>query len=160
MKTLYNNYDINYSIWFSEFEEHCILNGIDHTQYTEESEKFYEWVQDTLAMEWDDLLTNIKYDKKNNVDCVVVGTVGRWNGNFDIEPKHFSTLRDALIACVQNCDYIVITEEDGAIKVKGVHHDATNYFTIHKLNEKGYDAHCEDEDLNNEEFYDKFNIEW
>ena len=69
METLYNNHDINYSAWFSEFEEYCILNGIDHTQYNEDSEYFYEWVQDTLAMEWDDLLTNIKYDKNNNTDC-------------------------------------------------------------------------------------------
>ena len=160
MKTLYNNYNINYSAWFGDFEEHCILNGIDHTQYNEDSEYFYEWVQDTLAMEWDDLLTNIKCDMNNNVDCVVLGTVGRWNGNFEIQAKHFPTLRDAIIACVENCDYIVVTEDEGAIKVFGVHHDNNNYFTIHKLNEKGYDANACGEDLNNEEFFDKFNIEW
>jgi hypothetical protein len=34
----------------------------------------------------------------------------------------------------------------------------TNNFEIHKLNDKGYDAHCDDKDLNNEIYFDKFNF--
>lgn len=157
-KTLYNNYDINYTEWFESFKEYCMDNDIDHTQYDDDSEYFHNWIYDTLSMEWDDLMCNIKYDKNNNVDCVVIGSVGRWNGTFDIEAKHFPTLRDAINACVRDCDYIIITEDEGTIFVKSMHHDGTNNFEIHKLNEKGYDAHCEDKDLNNEDYFDKFNF--
>ena len=160
MRNLYNNYDINYNDWFEDFKEHCEINEIDHSQYDEESDYFHNWVWETLSMDWDDLMTNLKYDKENNVDCVVVGNVGRWNGTFEIEPKHFSTLEDAITACVQNCDYVVVNEMDGAIDIEAIHHDGHNNFKIHKLNEKGYDAHCEDEDLNNEEYFDKFNLQW
>ena len=157
-RILYDNYNINYTEWFEEFKDYCECNDIDHTQYDEDSEFFHNWIYDTLSMDWDDLMCNIKYDKDNNVDCVVTGRVGRWNGNFDIEPKHFSTLRDALNACIRDCDYIIITENEGVINIKGIHHDASNYFEIHKLNDKGYDAYWGGEYLNNEGFFDKFNF--
>lgn len=158
-RTLYNNYDINYTEWFDSFKEYCMDNDIDHTQYDEDSERFHNWIYDMLSMDWDDLMTNIKYDKNNNVDCVVTGSLGLWDGRHDITARHFSTLEKAINTCVSGCDYIIITENEGAINIKGIHHDGTNNFEIHKLNAKGYDAHCEnDNDLNNEAFFDKFNF--
>ena len=158
MRNLYNNYDINESDWYEAYRLHCVCNDIKPKD--EDSAEYYEWQGEILKMEWEDLMTNLKADTKNNVDCVVTGKVGRWNGTFDIEAKHFPTLEDAIIACVKDCDYIVINEINGMIDIEAIHHDGHNYFTIHKLNEKGYDAHCEDEELNNEEYFDKFNIEW
>jgi hypothetical protein len=156
---LYDNYDVNYTEWFEEFKEYCLGNDIDPTQYDEDSEYFHNWVYDTLNMYWDDFICDIKYDKDNNVDCVVVADLGLWYGRRDAV-KHFSTLKDAIYACVKNCDYINITLVDGVIKVRASHHDGTNYFEIHKLNAKGYDAYCEDEELNNEEYFDMFNFNW
>lgn len=148
--TLYNNYDINYTEWFEEFNDYCEDNGIDHTQYDEDSEFFHNWVYDTLSMEWDDLMSNIKYDKNNNVDCIVVGSLGLWDGRHHIDPKHFPTLERAINACISGCDYIIITENDGVINIKGIHHDGTNQFNIYKLNEQGLEV-----DLD----YDEFIIE-
>ena len=148
--TLYNNYDINYTEWFEEFKDYCEDNGIDHTQYNEDSEFFHNWVYDTLSMEWDDLMSNIKYDKNNNVNCIVVGSLGLWDGRHDIDPKHFPTLEKAIYACISGCDYIIITENEGVINIKGIHHDGTNQFNIHKLNEQGLEV-----DLD----YDEFIIE-
>jgi hypothetical protein len=133
-------------------------NDIDHTQYDEDSERFLNWLYDSLSMDWDDLMTNIKYDKNNNVDCVVVGSLGLWDGRHDIDAKHFPTLDRAINTCVSGCDYIIITENEGVINIKGIHHDGTNNFEIHKLNDKGYDAHCDDNDLNNTIYFDKFNF--
>lgn len=158
--TMYDNYDINYTEWFESFKEYCMDNDIDHTQYNEDSEYFHNWIYDTLSMEWEDMMSNIKYDKHNNVDCVVVGSLGLWDGRHDIDAKHFPTLDRAIKACISGCDYVIITENEGVINIKGIHHDGTNNFEIHKLNAKGYDAHCEDKDLNNEKYFDKFKIEW
>lgn len=157
-RTLYDNHNINYAEWFEAFKEYCMDNDIDHTQYNEDSERFLNWLYDTLSMDWDDLMTNIKYDKNNNVDCVVTGTLGLWDGRHDIDTKHFPTLDRAINTCVSGCDYIIITENEGVINIKGIHHDGTNNFEIHKLNDKGYDAYCDDQDLNNEIYFDKFNF--
>lgn len=159
--TIYDNHNINYTEWFEKFKEYCQDNDIDATPYDEYSDKFHQWIYDTLSMEWDDMLLNLKYDKNNNVDCVVTGTLGLWDGRHNIDTKHFPTLEKAIYACITNCEYIVITEEEGVINVTATHHDGTNYFEIHKLNAKGYDAYCEsDNDLNNEKYFDKFVIEW
>lgn len=158
--TMYSN-DVNYTEWFEEFKEWCEWNDIDHTQYDEYSNYFHEWVYDTLSMDWDDMMANIKYDKDNNVDCVVVGTLGLWDGKHNIDAKYFPTLEKAIYACISDCDYITINNDNGVIEVIGVHHDGSNYFQIHKLNDNGYDAYCDDEeDLNKEEYFDKFVFSW
>lgn len=157
-RTLYDNHNINYTEWFEEFKGYCMDKDIDHTQYNEDSERFLNWLYDTLSMDWDDLMTNIKCDRNNNVDCVVVGSLGLWDGRHNIDAKHFPTLDRAINACISGCDYIIITENEGVISIKGIHHDGTNNFEIHKLNDKGYDAYCDDQDLNNEIYFDKFNF--
>ena len=96
--TMYDNHNINYTEWFEEFKEYCQDYDIDATQYDEYSDKFHQWIYNTLSMEWDDMMLNIKYDKNNNVDCVVNGSIGRWNGIFDVVARHFSTLEDAINA--------------------------------------------------------------
>ena len=157
--TIYSN-DVNYTEWFEDFKDYCEDNDIDHTQYDEYSDEFHQWIYDTLDMEWEDFVYNIKHDIDNNVDCVVVADLGLWYGRRDAV-KHFQTLLDAIYACISDCDYITIENNDGVIEVIGIHHDGRNYFTIHKLNEKGYDAKCdEDNDLNNEEYFDKFCIQY
>ena len=157
---MYDNHNINYDDWFEDFKYYCEDNGIDHTQYDEDSQAFFDWLWDTLNMEWEDFIYGIKHNKDNNVDCVVVADLGLWYGRRDAV-KHFSTLEDAIYASIKDCDYITIKLEDGVIKVRASHHDGTNHFEIHKLNAKGYDAVCEyDEDLNKEEYFDKFNFNW
>ena len=159
---IYDNHNVDYDEWYEEFKDWCYDNDIDVSNYGEDSDNFHEWVWNTLNMYWDDFIYNLRYDKDNNVDCVVTGKVGRWNGNFEIVATHFATLEKAIYACIKDCDYITITQtEDGAIDVWAAHHDGSHSFTIHKLNEKGYDAKCdEDNDLNNEEYFDKFNIQY
>ena len=84
--TLYNNYDINYTEWFEEFKGYCEDNGIDHIQYDEDSEFFHNWVNDTLSMEWDDLIYNIRHNDTIDCPCLVVGTLGLWHGSIRIIP--------------------------------------------------------------------------
>lgn len=148
--TLYNNYDINYTEWFEEFKDYCECNDIDHTQYDEDSEFFHNWVADTLEIEWDDLMCNIRHSDTINCPCMVVGTLGLWHGKVDITPKRFERLDDAIFACIKDCGYIVIKDNDGVLSISGTHHDGTNHFNIYKLNEQGLEV-----DLD----YDEFIIE-
>ena len=160
MKNLYNNYDINDEAWFEAYKEHCEINEIEMPEDAENSTDFYDWQSDMLQMEWEDFITNLENDKENNVNCVVTGKLGRWNGTFEIDAKAFPTLKSAVLACVSNCDNVVINEIDGTIDIEAMHHDGTNIFKIHKLNKSGLEAYCNDEDFDKEEYYEKFNIKW
>lgn len=156
MRTLFDNYNINDEAWLEAYKEHCEINEIEMPTDVENSNEFYEWQSEMLSMEWEDLLGNIESNWDNDVNCVVTGKVGRWNGTFDIEPKAFPSLRIAINTCASNMDYVIVTEDEGIIKVEAIHHDGRNNFEIHKLNSKGLEAYCNDEDLDNEEYYEKF----
>lgn len=91
-------------------------------------------------IQWDGL----KYELKNNTQaqqpCVVTGQLGLWHGNVTIEPKVFDNIYGAVMACVHNMDYITIKQINGYIEVNCTHHDGTNVFEIHLLNNKGIKA--------------------
>ena len=158
---IYDNHNVDYNKWFEEFKSYCEDNLIDHTQYDEYSDGFHEWVWDTLNMYWEDFICNLQHDKDNNVKCVVRGKVGTWRGNFEIEPKIFLTLEEAIYACVRDCDYITITQtEDGTIEVCALHHDGSHSFTIHKFNDLSYEVDEDEIDLTDEKYYDKFCIQY
>lgn len=134
---LYDNYNINYTEWYNEFKDYCEYNGLDITQYSNDSNKFYEWVGESLMMDWDDLLANIKHSKSNQ-PCVVIGTCGFWYGNRDIEPMKFTSLVDALNGCLGRGDYYIIVKKiNGHLEVTINHHDGSHNFEIYLLNEKG-----------------------
>ena len=134
-RTLYDNHNINYTEMYEDFKEWCELNDVDYTQYNDESDFFFNWVSDSLLFEWEDFIHNLN-NSNENVECVVKGYCGRWNGNFEIVPTEFTNLKDAIYACIQNCDYYVIQDIDGVIDIISTHHDASNHFTIEKKNGK------------------------
>lgn len=156
MRTLFDNYNTNIEGSLEYFKEYCEVNEIEMPNDAENSNEFYEWQSEMLSIAWNDLLDNIESDKNNDVNCVVTGTVGRWNGTFEIVPTAFPSLRIAINTCASNMDYVIVTEDEGIIKVEAIHHDGKNNFEIHKLNSKGLEAYCNDEDINNEEYYEKF----
>jgi hypothetical protein len=158
-RTLYDNQNILYTEWYDDFVDWCVENGYNPDLYDDESDFFHQWVQDSLSMEWEDFINEIQYIGNNNTECVVSGFVGRWNGRFEITPKRFSNLVDAIMQCVEDCDYIVITtSEDGELHIISTHHDASNEFYIHKLNDLGREV--EDvEELRDYKYFDKFDFE-
>jgi hypothetical protein len=118
---------------------------------------------DQLQIYWDEFMSDLEYDDKNNSECIVIGSVGRWNGRFNIEVSYFDYLEDAIKKCVENCDYCTITENDGVINILAIHHDGRNEFEIRKLTDIGKDAYYEEEgfdqnDLNHKEYFDKFDF--
>jgi hypothetical protein len=153
-KTLFDNQDINYTEMYCDYKEYCDANDIVAEDDT--SSAFFEWVSDTLSMEWNDFIYNIT--KHYNSPCVVTGTIGRWNGRYSFSPKRYNSLADAISHC--NCeDTITIIAEDGVVKMFSYHHDSHHEFIIHKLNEMG----CMEENTNllfDEKFHDKFNFSW
>lgn len=87
-----------------------------------------------------------------NRPCVVCGTVGTWQGDRAICAKRFDNMKDAIHACVNHCDGVVISQRASNILVDGYHHDGTNHFEIHVLNDKGVRADESRCDLSRREY--------
>lgn len=122
-------------IEYDVYIEHCEIN--DLTPQGEDSEDFYNVAREYQVLEFDDLLTNLRYCKANNYKWVVSGTLGLWNGRHEIEPKLFNNLINALNACFGKCDDIIITKSHSVIKVTALHHDGRNYFELRALSDLG-----------------------
>ena len=84
--------------------------------------------------------------------CVVCGTVGTWRGVRTICAKRFDNMKEAIYACVDRCDEVVISQRASNILVDGYHHDGTNHFEIHVLNDKGVRADENRCDLSRREY--------
>jgi hypothetical protein len=130
--TLYNDYNYNVEDYRDAYLDHCDANGIDV-----EDEVPMEFIQNMLDDEWFNLLYDILENNPYNEDCVVLGSLGLWNGKKQIVPTREKALVDAIKNCCRGCDYNRIDIVDGHIEVKSVHHDGTNVFEIHVLNELG-----------------------
>lgn len=87
-----------------------------------------------------------------NRPCVVCGTVGTWQGDRAICAKRFDNMKDAIYECVNHCDEVVISQRASNILVDGYHHDGTNHFEIHVLNDKGVRADENRCDLSHREY--------
>lgn len=115
------------------FDEYILMNELDIKNY---DESLHDFINDELTTHYNDLLNNIKH-ASYDIPCVVTGTIGRWNGRFNMYPQKFETLSDAINRCCINVDDIVIKLKNGKIQIEGVHHDATNYYEITCLNKLG-----------------------
>lgn len=113
-------------------DDNTILNSRDNDS------AFIEWVYgEYLNSEWIDLLDNIKYSKYGNIPCVVVGTLGLWNGRKDIYPTKCDDLVSAINKCAGSASNVIVILNNGCIEVNAMHHDGTNCFEIHILNKLG-----------------------
>ena len=130
--TLYNDYDYNIEDYRDAYLDYCDANGIDV-----EDEVSMWFIQNMIDDEWFSLLDDILENNPYNVDCVVLGTLGLWNGKKQIVPTREKTLMEAIKNCCRGCDYNRIDIVDGHIEVKSVHHDGTNVYEIHILNKRG-----------------------
>lgn len=87
-----------------------------------------------------EFIEEIEYSEVAQRPCVVCGTVGTWQGDRAICAKRFDNLKDAIYACVNHCGEVVISQRASDIIVDGYHHDGTDHFEIHVLNDRGVRA--------------------
>lgn len=107
------------------------------------------WAEPTS---FEEFIEEIEYSDVAQRPCVVCGTVGTWRGARAICAKRFDNMKDAIYACVNHCDEVVISQRASNILVDGYHHDGTNHFEIHVLNDKGVRADENSCDLSRREY--------
>jgi hypothetical protein len=126
----------------------------DWCDWEDTDEDFYRWESLQLEQDLDDLLCNLKYTKANEQECLIVGTLGLWDGRKEIIPTHCENLRDAILKCISgDCIVKKIERVGNTIEVDIAHHDGCNCFSIVILSDKGRERYYRNDSvsLNNRE---------
>jgi hypothetical protein len=96
---------------------------------------FYDNKKDNIEVDWvveEDL--NLTIDDLEDLvseNVVISGSIGRWDGRFEIEKVEDLTLQQA-IKKIMSGDYynVVMVREDNDLKIYCIHHDNYNEFLI------------------------------
>ena len=136
--TLYDNLNYDFEDYKEYYQECYELTDEEMEEISDND--IWDFISDRLAMDWDDLFANLSYSKNADTPCVITGSLGLWHGRPSIEPLACEDIESAIRKCANNMDYVIVKQVNGHIEVKGIHHDGTNNFEIHVLNDKGIRA--------------------
>ena len=120
---------------YSDYLEYCEMNDI--TPVEENSQEFFEWCADETQLNIEYAFENLEYAKITNADFILMGSIGRWNGRFGIQPMHYTSLTGAIKAAIGDCEYFNVNYNNGVIDICASHHDGVNSFTLRLLSKKG-----------------------
>jgi hypothetical protein len=112
----------------------------DCTPADRNSQAFYDWYQSEREFDIESFFANLSYSKLN-LPCVVTGSVGRWDGRFEIKLHQFESVEEAIRKCWSGCDDVKVTKRASVLDVEAYHHDGCNYFEIRVLSDLGYDRY-------------------
>ena len=123
--------DTQMDIPYSEYVEFCRDNDIEPE--AENSTHYWNYVNDTQQMWYDDFKDNMKYSKL--FPMVAVGYAGLWNGT----ARGGKVLKDVddLLGLFSSCDNIKIWQDKDGFHINGYHHDGTNSADIRIINKRG-----------------------
>lgn len=122
---------------YAEYKQIC--DDYEWECHEENSPAYWEDINRLTDDDWDCFIDNLRYSKYNNSKYMILGSVGRWNGRYDIVPVLVDNLETAIMKCLNmNGDiHYEIKLEEGKITVVVAHHDGTDSFEIRLLSKKG-----------------------
>ena len=130
--------DTTYIPEYDEYKENCEANNIE--PQGDGSGDYWDYVSERRSIEYDAFVVNMQNSAKAQQPCLLTGSCGLWNGRREIMPYKFSNVLSAIIKAYGSCDDIIVSQEDGVIKVESLHHDGRNCFEIRPLTEHGKQA--------------------
>ena len=127
--------DTTYIPDYEEYKEYCEANGFE--PQAEGSNDFWDYVSERRSIEYDDFVFNMQNSTQAQQPCLLTGSCGLWDGIREIMPYKFTNALSAVIKAYCSCNDIIVSQEDGIIKVESFHHDGCNRFEIRPLTEHG-----------------------
>lgn len=123
--------DTQRDIPYSEYVEYCNDNGIEAKE--DGSKEYWNYVNETLQMEYDDFKSNMAECKL--FPMVAVGYDNVWYGHF----RGGKVLKDVndLLGVFSSCDRIKIWQDKEGFHINGYHHDGINSAEIRIINNRG-----------------------
>ena len=130
-RLIYSNYDL----WEDYAEEARAYLEEEYPEKEISEGNIWEeiYFQDTLN--WEDEHERLKDFFNGHGYFLLMGTVGRWNGQHQAGYV-FNDFDDMFYKAVRDCDYIKLWDENGHFYLKCSHHDGTNLFEIKRISYK------------------------
>lgn len=114
---------------YAEYVDWCEVNNIE--PQGEESDHFCQWCQEEASANYSDDLAQLKASKHLQGSVIVTGTIGRWNGTYEVAPVLFDSFSEAWAEMMGRDTLDVdVTYDTQCIHVTGRHHDASNFFEV------------------------------
>lgn len=126
-----------YMILFSSRREYSDEDVKEYNALNEINLSYNDAVAEMQRIDYEDFMGNLEYSSKNHSECVILGTLGLWNGNKTIHPMKCYFISYAIKKCLGDAESFEIRLKHGVIEVDVYHHDGTNQFQIKLLNDKG-----------------------
>lgn len=118
-----------------DYRDFCEVNNIEYDENNDED--FYRRASNDAWQELEDFMTNLRYSNLYGRAVIVEGSVGRWNGRFDIMQHYFDNPIKAIQACVNEAYDVIIKKKGHKLEAVNMHHDGRNYFTLTFLTPTG-----------------------
>lgn len=99
--------------------------------------EYYQWLEEANAFEEiyleDSLFPYLDYG------VIIEGTLGLWNGTFEIEPTYINSVSKLISTCCGgNCELVSVVQIGTShLEIEVVHHDGTNKFQAYILTPLG-----------------------
>ena len=135
--TLVDTYNATDTYNRKDFELYCEA-GYERQRFNIESdEDWYRWAQEQANEDYDCFMTELKYSNLYGRAVIVEGSIGRWNGTFDVMQHYFDNPLKAIRACLDGAYDTIIKKVGHRLEVVNLHHDGRNYFTLTFLTPTG-----------------------
>ena len=149
--TLYSNY---YG-WIDE--EDLGMNILDCERADSEDDITDEMLWDEMRfleeMYWYDISDELKrFFNKGNA-WLLTGNIGRWDGNY--RGGYIFNTFEEFCKCLEDCDYVEITDNKGHLEIKCSHHDGTNFYEVKRVSDFGCEWYNNHWDMCEEELHTK-----
>lgn len=114
---------------YGDYLDFCEANGL--SPLPEDSPEFSQWCDEEALAYYDEDITACKDSANLNRRFVITGSVGRWNGRFNIVPV-FCRDFEEVIRRTTGGDILAVTAtyDTRCIHFECSHHDSTNSYDI------------------------------
>lgn len=118
---------------YDDYVSWCRENGVAPAA---EDSAFLDWCAEEARINYAEDLTLLKGSRFLQGAVVVTGTIGRWNGSFDIVPEVVEDFDSAWRKMTGGDILDVVAEYDTrSIHVAASHHDAVNHYRVWPVRE-------------------------
>lgn len=130
--TIWSN-EIDEKDWIQDYKDHCLDNGISLDEDFENSNAFYEWINDSLNTFIDDERINLDIQTSNTI--LAIADLGTWQGRRSGYKECGKNIGKLLYS---DCGYSTWYCDRYDFKFKGAHHDGTNYIVYREIKDEKY----------------------
>lgn len=137
----------NYYGWINEDEIKRYLWDCEYIDHLDEAtnEMIYDTMYELERMYWDDISCELKHFFDEGNAWLLTGSIGKWDGKY--RGGYIFNTFEEFCKCLEDCDYVEITDNKGHLEVKCSHHDGTNFYEVKRVSNFGcewYDNHSWD----------------